>query len=110
MIHDQNFHATSSLALAVKKESVVGPLGERLTLESLPSQNARWTARRKAEVVAAVHGGMLEVADACKYYMISLEEFDTWARGIERGGLRALRSTYAQKNRSLMTQPSIDKI
>lgn len=35
---------------------VIGPVGEPLTLETLPPQNTRWVARRKAEVVAAVDG------------------------------------------------------
>jgi len=38
--------------------SVVGPEGQRITLESLPPPNTkRWVIRRKAEVVAAVRGG-----------------------------------------------------
>lgn len=39
---------------------VIGPLGEPLTLESLPKPDTtRWVVRRKAEVVAAVNGGQL---------------------------------------------------
>ena len=39
---------------------VIGPLGERLTVESLPPPHTtRWVVRRKAEVVAAVNGGLL---------------------------------------------------
>ena len=34
---------------------VIGPLGEQLTLDSLPPPSTtRWVVRRKAEVVAAV--------------------------------------------------------
>ena len=38
----------------IRPESVIGPLGEPLTLEDLPKPNTRrWVVRRKAEVVAA---------------------------------------------------------
>ncbi|HAQ74876.1 MAG TPA: DUF1153 domain-containing protein, partial [Hyphomonas sp.] len=40
--------------------SVPGPDGQMLTLADLPSPNiSRWVTRRKAEVVAAVSGGLL---------------------------------------------------
>ena len=39
---------------------VIGPTGARLTLSDLPPANTqRWVIRRKAEVVAAVKGGLL---------------------------------------------------
>ena len=45
---------------------VIGPLGEPLTLDSLPPPSTtRWVVRRKAEVVAAVAGGLLTVDEAC---------------------------------------------
>ena len=48
-----------------RSASVIGPLGEPLTLEDLPPQNTqRWVPRRKAEVVAAVNGGLLTVDEA----------------------------------------------
>ena len=44
----------------IRPAKVIGPLGEPLTLESFPPPNAnRWIIRRKAEVVAAVNGGLL---------------------------------------------------
>lgn len=56
---------------------------------------------RKAEVVAAVDGGLLAIDDACDRYSISLEEFTGWCRAIERSGLRALRVIRAQRYREL---------
>src|SRR3546814_8953523 len=45
---------------------VVGPLGEALTLRTLPPRDAkRWIVRRKAEVVAAVRGGLITSDEAC---------------------------------------------
>lgn len=59
--------------------AVIGPLGELLTLETLPAPNTRrWVARRKAEVVAAVHGGLLTIEEACDRYRLELEELAGW--------------------------------
>ncbi len=104
MMHDRNFLETLKDAMNGRPGSVVGPLGEKLTFDMLPPVNSRWTPRRKAEVVAAVHGGMLDIDEACGLYNISTEEFDIWARGIERAGLRALRVTHAQTYRKLLAE------
>ncbi len=83
-----------------RREGVIGPLGELLTLKNLPARDTtRWTVRRKAEVVAAVAGGLLTVDEACDRYEISLEEFAGWQRAVNRGGLRGLRVTRIQKHR-----------
>lgn len=88
--------------LLTKPSWVVGPLGERLTLDTLPPSNTtRWVVRRKAEVVAAVHGGLLTVEEACSRYDLALEEFVAWERGIERSGLKGLRVTQLQHYRQL---------
>lgn len=85
--------------------SVVGPLGEKLTLDMLPPADLkRWVPRRKAEVVAAVSGGMLSLAEACDRYGLSLEEFAGWQRAVERGGLAGLRATRAQAYRDEWAQ------
>lgn len=72
---------------------VVGPEGERLTRDKLPKATTRWTPRRKAQVVAAVAGGLLSVEEACRDYALSLEEFAEWARLIDAGGVSGLRVT-----------------
>lgn len=55
---------------------VIGPLGEPLTLDSLPPRDTRrWVVRRKAEVVAAVNGGLLTIDEACERYDLTIEEF-----------------------------------
>ena len=73
---------------------VIGPTGAPLTLKDLPPPNTgRWVIRRKAEVVAAVSGGLLSVDEACKRYSLSLEEFTSWQRAVERSGMPGLRVT-----------------
>ncbi len=79
---------------------VVGPNGDIITLADLPSpQTTRWVIRRKAEVVFAVHGGLLSLDDACARYQLTAEEFFAWQSAIEQHGLRGLRSTQLQTYR-----------
>jgi hypothetical protein len=86
---------------AMKQElSVVGPEGTPLTLATLPSPDTeRWVARRKAEVVVAVKGGLLSFEDACERYRITAEEFLGWQRQVDRHGLPGLRVTRLQTYR-----------
>ena len=79
---------------------VMGPDGGTLTLADLPaSDTRRWVARRKAEVVAAVRGGLLSLDDACKRYALTREEFVSWERAIRQFGLPGLRATHMQEYR-----------
>ena len=76
--------------------AVIGPMGELLTLDTLPPTDlVRWTPRRKAEVVVAVSKGLLTIAEACDRYCISVEEYAGWDRAVERSGILGLRSTRA---------------
>ncbi len=86
----------------IRPARVIGPLGEPLTFESLPSVGTtRWVVRRKAEVVAAVAGGLLTVDEACDRYSISLEEFTGWQRSVDRSGMPGLRVTRLKHYRSM---------
>jgi Protein of unknown function (DUF1153) len=86
----------------IRPAHVIGPLGEQLTLDALPSpQTRRWTARRKAEVVAAVDGGLLTFNEACDRYSLSIEELTRWQSAIDRSGLSGLRVTRTQQYRNL---------
>jgi len=79
---------------------VIGPTGRPLTLSDLPSANThRWVIRRKAEVVAAVQGGLLSLEEACKRYSLSVEEFLSWQQAINENGLPGLRTTRTQQYR-----------
>ena len=76
---------------------VIGPDGRRLTVADLPSADTRrWVVRRKAEVVAAVRGGLLSMDDACSRYALSADEILSWQDGIDRFGLAGLRTTRSQ--------------
>lgn len=81
---------------------VVGPLGEPLTFEALPPpETTRWVMRRKAEVVAAVDGGLLTLEEACDRYQLTVEELTTWQRAVERSGMPGLRATRTLRYRDL---------
>ncbi|AIT78527.1 MULTISPECIES: DUF1153 domain-containing protein [Novosphingobium] len=90
-----------------RPETVVGPLGEALKRENLPPANtSRWVVRRKAEVVAAVNGGLLSATEACERYGLTLEELASWQRAIEREGMPGLRATRVQHYRQIHERQS----
>ena len=63
----------------------MGPLGKPLTMNSLPpTTTTRWLPRRKAEIVAAVNGGLLSFDEACDRYGLTTDELPGWQRAIER--------------------------
>ena len=65
--------------------------GNILTLDRLPPPDTkRWVAHRKAEVVAAVRGGLLSLSDACERYALTVEEFLSWQQAVRRHGLDGL--------------------
>ena len=73
---------------------VIGPDGSPLTIAELPpSSTRRWVIRRKAEVVAAVRGGLLSLEEACQRYTLTTEEFLSWQFSIDQHGLAGLRTT-----------------
>ena len=79
---------------------VIGPTGAPLTLADLPPANTqRWVIRRKADVVAAVRGGLLTFDDACERYKLTNVEFFAWQQAIDKHGLAGLRTTRIQQYR-----------
>ena len=80
---------------------VIGPYGSLLTPDNLPSPGTkRWVVRRKAEIVAAVHGGLLSLEEACRIYALSVDEFRFWQHSFSRFGLAGLRTTRTQLYRN----------
>jgi hypothetical protein len=72
----------------------------RLTIVNLPpTTTKRWVIRRKAEIVAAVRGGVLSLEEACSRYMLTADEFVSWQASIEQYGLAGLRTTRLQHYR-----------
>ena len=79
---------------------VIGPTGAPLTMADLPPPDTgRWVIRRKAEVVAAVRGGLMTLDDALARYRLTAEEFLAWQRSIDKHGLAGLRTTRIQQYR-----------
>lgn len=79
---------------------VIGPDGSPLTVADLPpTSTKRWVIRRKAEVVAAVRGGLLSIEEACDRYRLTVDELLSWQRSIEKHGLPGLRATRLQDYR-----------
>jgi hypothetical protein len=65
-----------------------------LSVVELPAPGAiRWVARRKAQVVAAVNGGLLTAGDACGRYRLTPEELTSWQNAYRRYGMRGLLTT-----------------
>ena len=83
-----------------RPSNVIGPAGKPLSVDDLPPPNTeRWVIRRKAEVVAAVRAGLISLEEACERYRLSVEEFLSWQRLIDKHGLRGLRTTRLQQYR-----------
>lgn len=79
---------------------VKGPKDQPLTIVDLPPMDTkRWVPRRKAEVVAAVRGGLLSLEEACRRYALTVEEFLSWQHAIDQYGLAGLRAGSLQQQR-----------
>ena len=85
---------------------VPGPLGRPITLDTLPPpETHRWVVRRKAEVIAAIRGGLLTASEACARYRLSPEELELWQESIDRAGVPGLRVTRIQLYRDYPIKP-----
>jgi hypothetical protein len=79
-----------------------------LALSGLPPLNtSRWTARRKAEVVAAIERSLVSSEQACAWYGLSPEELDEWQRASDFTGMPGLRITHCQQNRRQTTAEAV---
>ena len=86
--------------LRPRAKYVIGPDGSPLTIADLPAPGTkRWVIRRKAEVVAAVRGGLITLEEALERYSLTNDEFLSWQRSIERHGMAGLRTTRLQQYR-----------
>lgn len=88
-------------AQAKPPTSIIGPAGQRLSIDDLPPPNTkRWVVRRKAEVVTAVRAGLITLEEACRRYTLSVEEFASWQALVDQFGVRGLRATRIQEYRN----------
>ena len=80
---------------------VIGPNGSPLTLADLPDSKTRWwVIMRKAQVVAAIRGGLLSLEDACSRYRLTVDEILNWQQSIDSHGLAVLLTTKIQDCRA----------
>jgi hypothetical protein len=97
---------TGACADPARPREVAGPGGLKITLESLPAPDTRrWVVRRKAEVIAAIRGGLLTAAEACARYRLSPEELELWQESLDRAGVPGLRVTRIQLYRDYPVKP-----
>ena len=83
------------------------PNGKPMTVDDLPPiSTKRWVVRRKAEVVAGVHSGLISLDEACRRYHLSCSEFLSWQQLLETYGLQGLRTTRIKEYRP---QPGITR-
>lgn len=64
-----------------------------------PADTKRWVVRRKEQVVQAVMAGRLTREEACSYYRLSEEEYQSWEDHLSQHGVRGLRVTRLQDYR-----------
>ena len=64
-----------------------------------PPGTKRWTARRKAAVVEAVHSSRITIEEVCRRYALSVEEFLSWHNSIQRHGVEGLQINKLQNYR-----------
>lgn len=84
-------------SLRPRTQYVKGPDGGPLTIADLPTPGTkRWVMRRKAEVVAAVRGGLLSLEEAGARYKLTVDELLSWQRSYDAYGLSGLRATRPQ--------------
>jgi hypothetical protein len=103
--------ATGARADDNRPIEVPGPLGRPITLDSLPPPDTRrWVVRRKAEVIAAIRGGLLTAAEACARYRLSPEELELWQDSIDRAGVPGLRVTRIQLYRDYPVKPTATEV
>jgi hypothetical protein len=63
-----------------------------MVLSQLPAtHHIRWVARRKAEIVLAISGGLLTLDVACERYHISSQELMDWQFNYAAHGILGLR-------------------
>ena len=55
--------------------------------------NMRWTASRKAELLARLRARIITLPDALRRYRLTLEEVDQWQQAHRRAGQPGLKAT-----------------
>ena len=70
-------------------------------LAHLPAANTRrWVPRHKAAVVEAVRSGLLTLEEAGERYLLTEDEFQSWARAVDENGIAGLRATLRERRKA----------
>ena len=89
--------------------AVTLPDGSIMTRADLPDPSTRrWVASRKAAVVRAVMGGLIDRSEALKSYGLTDEEFDSWHDAVSTHGEVALKATTLQRYRQPEVVPPMN--
>ena len=89
----------------IQDGTALSPSGKLMTFEDLPPKaTKRWVIRRKAEVVAGVHGGLISLEQALQRYDLSVDEYRSWEQLLKDHGLAGLRTTRVKKYRRLKSR------
>ncbi|MGH7006545.1 MAG: DUF1153 domain-containing protein, partial [Alphaproteobacteria bacterium] len=89
---------------------VIGADGRPLTLADLPARDARWSKKRKAQIVAAVRGNLLSFDEAERRYGLSPREFIAWERALLAELAAHHRALERRDFRVLVRQASADAV
>jgi hypothetical protein len=94
--------------MTVRKTRVLALSGSALTCADLPpADTVRWSASRKAVIVAALRAGLLSIEDASARYRLSREELLSWQTSVARHGLPGLRINRLSLYRATRAVPEI---
>ena len=80
----------------------------RATIESRPQTEAalpparqqRWSAGKKAQVLAAIKDGTLSLEEACRHYSLTAEELQSWHVSFAADGVAGLKMTRLAERRT----------
>jgi hypothetical protein len=91
----------STMAKSQRLKTITGPNGRPLTLGDLPPVKPnRWFPAHKANVVAAVLGGLMTADQACERYKLTREEFMIWKKAFDTQGVKGMRVTHRKRSRT----------
>ncbi len=80
---------------------IISPDGHCLTEDELPPAGSKhWNGYQKAQVVAAVEGGLISQYEARCRYALSMEEYLTWKVILQQFGIDGLQASRAQAVRN----------
>jgi hypothetical protein len=83
-----------SRLLEQKRKAAIGLRGNVITPYDLPpAHGVRWTSLRKADLIAAIVGGVITLDEAKARYALTTEELSEWRRALAAGGVSGLKAT-----------------